>query len=160
MDLQINIFNDGEKEAIKKEFIYCADDDKNLQTVAHQSFNFTDRNLNSTQHVLLRNLSSKSIILAPFNTTKSHLSMEICQTVQELMIEKNCVIKFGMRVKEIDKNYEQNNNVDLDNGVFNKFAQAAEKKAHENNFLRQSRQLFSSKSSSVITVDKLEKAIK
>lgn len=49
------------------------------------------------------------------------------------------IIKFGMRVKEIDKNYEMNNNCDLDNGVFNKFAQAAEKKAHENNLLRQSR---------------------
>ena len=44
-----------------------------------------------------------------------------------------------MRVREIDKNYELNNNCDLDNGVFNKFAQAAEKKAHENNVLRHSR---------------------
>ena len=34
-----------------------------------------------------------------------------------------------MRVREIDKNYELNNNFNLDNGVFNKFAQAAEKKA-------------------------------
>lgn len=46
------------------------------------------------------------------------------------------VIKFGIRVKEIDKNYELNNNFNLDNGVFNKFAQAAEKKAHEKNNMR------------------------
>ena len=65
-----------------------------------------------------------------------------------------------MRVREIDKNYELNNNCDLDNGVFNKFAQAAEKKALENNLLRQSRQLLGSKSSSMLTVDKLEKAMK
>lgn len=32
------------------------------------------------------------------------------------------VIKFAMRLREIDKNYELNNNCDLDNGVFNKFA--------------------------------------
>lgn len=71
---------------------------------------------------MLRNFSSRSIILAPFNTTKSKLSECMNDSVQELMIEKNMVIKFGMRVKEIDKNYEMNNNCDLDNGVFNKFA--------------------------------------
>jgi hypothetical protein len=38
------------------------------------------------------------------------------------MIEKHNIIKFGIRVREIDKNYELNNNCDLDNGVFNKFA--------------------------------------
>jgi len=31
------------------------------------------------------------------------------------------VIKFGVRVKDIDRQYEQNNNQDLDNGVFNEF---------------------------------------
>lgn len=84
----------------------------------------------------MRNLSSKSIILAPFNTTKSDLNKKnkgeqtsegtkkwILDTdVRELLIDKQSVIKFGIRVKEIDKNYELNNNCDLDNGVFNKFA--------------------------------------
>lgn len=78
---------------------------------------------------MLRNFSSKSIILAPFNTTKSNFQTIniLSQSIKELIIEKNLVIKFGMRVKEIDKNYELNNNCNLDNGVFNKFAQAAEK---------------------------------
>ena len=72
-DLIVNIFNDGEKLIIKKEFIYSeGDDKKRLDTFIHQSFNFTDKNLNSTQHAMLKNLSSKSIILAPFNTTKSN----------------------------------------------------------------------------------------
>jgi hypothetical protein len=44
----VQIFNDGEKQIIKKEFIYCEDDEKYLNTIAHQSFHFTDRNLNST----------------------------------------------------------------------------------------------------------------
>jgi hypothetical protein len=73
LDLIVNIFNDGEKLIIKKEFIYSeGDDKKRLDTFIHQSFNFTDKNLNSTQHAMLKNLSSKSIILAPFNTTKSN----------------------------------------------------------------------------------------
>ena len=125
----MNIFNDGEKLIIKKEFIYSEGDEKRLDTFMHQSFNFTDKNLNSTQHALLRNFSSKSIILAPFNTTKSNFQtiLVLTQSVKELIVDKHMVIKFGMRVKEIDKNYELNNNCNLDNGVFNKFAQAAEK---------------------------------
>jgi hypothetical protein len=94
---------------------------------------------------MLRNFSSKSIILAPFNTTKSNLATahNLTKSVEALILDKHHVIKFGMRVKEIDKNYELNNNCNLDNGVFNKFAQAAEKQAHEGikngNPLRQSR---------------------
>jgi hypothetical protein len=70
----------------------------------------------------MRNLSSKSIILAPFNTTRSNFNHEMSQTIMDLIIEKHNIIKFGIRVREIDKNYELNNNCDLDNGVFNKFA--------------------------------------
>ena len=130
----MSIFNDGEKLIIKKEFIYAEGDDRQqLDTFLHQSFNFTDRNLNSTQHAMLRNFSSKSIILAPFNTTKSNFQTIniLSQSIKDLILDKHHVIKFGMRVKEIDKNYELNNNCNLDNGVFNKFAQAAEKQAHE-----------------------------
>jgi hypothetical protein len=74
---------------------------------------------------MLKNLSSKSIILAPFNTTKSNfqtIQPILSESVKELIVDKFMVIKFGMRVKEIDKNYELNNNCNLDNGVFNKFA--------------------------------------
>lgn len=53
---------------------------------------------------------------------KSTFNWALDPTVKELMVEKANVIKFGIRVKEIDKNYELNNNCDLDNGVFNKFA--------------------------------------
>ena len=113
---------------------------------------------------MLKNFSSKSIILAPFNTTKSNFEKEkeqpLTQSVIDLIVEKQMVIKFGMRVKEIDKNYELNNNCNLDNGVFNKFAQAAEKQAHEGkNPLRQSRQLMykSMEQEMLNTIEKLEK---
>lgn len=82
------------------------------------------------------------------------------------MIDRQ-IIKFGIRVREINKNYELNNNCDLDNGVFNKFAQAAEKIVHENLFSggqnRGSRQLFAATAgtagSSMINAEKLEKAM-
>ena len=31
------------------------------------------------------------------------------------------MLKLGIRVRDIDRQYEQNNNCDLDNGVFNEF---------------------------------------
>lgn len=34
---------------------------------------------------------------------------------------KDQIIRFGVWVKDIDRQYEQNNNQDLDNGVFNEF---------------------------------------
>lgn len=36
------------------------------------------------------------------------------------------IIKFGARVRDIDKQYEINNNADLDNGVFHKLEENEE----------------------------------
>ena len=74
--------------------------------------------------------------MAPFNTTKSNFAKitfdDLPDEVKENLIpDKHIMINFALRVREIDRNYELNNNCDLDNGVFNKFAQAEEKKAHE-----------------------------
>lgn len=33
VETNINIFNDGEKQVIKKEFVYCDDDVQNLNTI-------------------------------------------------------------------------------------------------------------------------------
>jgi hypothetical protein len=46
--IEVSIFNEGEKLIIKKEFVYSEGDEKRLDTFIHQSFNFTDKNLNST----------------------------------------------------------------------------------------------------------------
>lgn len=70
---------------------------------------------NTTKSETKKNKLNNSIIKSSFNWTMDPL-------VKELMVEKANIIKFGIRVKEIDKNYELNNNCDLDNGVFNKFA--------------------------------------
>ena len=40
----------------------------------------------------------------------------------ELMEDKERVIRFGIRVREIDRAYEKFNNQDFDNGVYHKFA--------------------------------------
>ena len=35
------------------------------------------------------------------------------------MMESKSILKFGPKVREIDRQYEINNNADLDNGVYN-----------------------------------------
>jgi len=79
---------------------------------------FTEHKLDSTQNSLVRNHTTKSVILAPFNSTMTHESQN---SNDPPIIKKNKIIKFGVKVKDIDRQYEANNNWDLDNGVFNEF---------------------------------------
>jgi hypothetical protein len=49
----------------------------------------------------------------------------LSDSIKELIMPKN-IIKFGARVRDIDKQYEINNNADLDNGVFHKLEENEE----------------------------------
>lgn len=51
---------------------------------------------------MMRNVSSKSIILAPFNSTKSNLS-DFHDSFKKKMYEKNSVMKFAARVRDVDR---------------------------------------------------------
>ena len=75
--------------------------------------------LNSTQNSMVKNVSTKSVILAPFNSTRTHIdaNFHLNESIQEKMIDRR-VIKFAAKVKEIDRQYEANNNAELDNGVY------------------------------------------
>lgn len=66
-------------------------------------------------------MSTKSVILAPFNSTKTHLSSEAHDSVRDNMLDKQDVLRFDVKVRELDRQYEVNNNGELDNGVYNKF---------------------------------------
>jgi hypothetical protein len=62
-----------------------------------------------------------SVILAPFNSTRTHISSQMHDSVRDNLITKKSVIKFEVKVRELDRQYETNNNGELDNGVYNKF---------------------------------------
>jgi serine/threonine protein kinase len=86
---------------------------------------FTEHDLDSVADALVKNAETRSIILAPFNSTKSNLGpdgnpvdYEIPEDIKELIVSRR-VIKFGAKVRDIDKQYEINNNADMDNGVYN-----------------------------------------
>ncbi|CDW72434.1 protein kinase domain containing protein [Stylonychia lemnae] len=100
---------------------------------------FTEHALDSTQNVLMRNCTTKSVILAPFNSTRTHLVREDLEgeeleenlddsranipplEIDQAMMADKRVIKYAPRVKDINRQYEMNNNCELDNGVYNKF---------------------------------------
>lgn len=108
----MDIFTDTEKNIIKKEYTY------NDTTRLNWNEHFTEHQLDSTYNSLVKNCSTKSVILAPFNSTKTHLS-DLHLSVEDL-IDNDCMI-LAQRIWERDWQYQNNNNCELDNGVYNKF---------------------------------------
>ena len=110
---KVELFSDSEKEIIKKEYCYV---DKNVGI--NESNLFTEHNIDSSINELTKNASTKSIILAPFNSTTSEM---IEGSSDQKAIDKKELIKFSPKVRDYDRQYEKNNNGELDNGVYNKF---------------------------------------
>ena len=94
----IELFNDQEKEKILKEFTYYNTNKYNRNSdnlyfpkeeMNHSvtTDSFTEHHL-STQNSLIRNHSTKSIILAPFNSTISELDEETKKIIKEYMLDR------------------------------------------------------------------------
>jgi hypothetical protein len=60
------------------------------------------------------------VILAPFNSTRSHISDNYLskEGISELIRPKD-VLGFADKCKEVNRQYMLNNNAELDNGVYN-----------------------------------------
>lgn len=81
----------------------------------------------------LRNESEKSVILAPFNSSISDFNEDEYKGMEASLIihrlfedaaplqEKKASIRFAARCRDQDRQYEINNNGELDNGVYHKF---------------------------------------
>ena len=70
----------------------------------------------------MRNASEKSLILAPFNSTMSDVEAFFKSVLAMAPMEtKKDVFKFAARCRDQDRQYEINNNAELDNGVYHKF---------------------------------------
>jgi hypothetical protein len=120
------IFNEEEQEIIRREFTYNNPTRFNRNEVpqnpeAEPWDCFTELNLDS-MNATLRNASSKSVILAPFNSSVSDdREFETINKRQAPLVEKKALIKFAARCRDQDRQYEINNNCELDNGVYHKF---------------------------------------
>lgn len=82
---------------------------------------------------VLRNESEKSVILAPFNSSLSDFNedewagMDAGLIIHRLfddaapLEDKKDMVRFAARCRDQDRQYEINNNGELDNGVYHKF---------------------------------------
>ena len=75
--------------------------------------NFTIKNMDTLQEAENQNIGTKSVILAPFN---SSIKQNDSFLHRDLLIE-NDALKFHGKVKELNRNYELNNNGEIDNGI-------------------------------------------
>ena len=64
---------------------------------------------------ILPNITEKSIIYAPFNTTIISQTSE--QQQRAPVIIENSKLVFSSKVRELNRKYECNNNCDVDNGI-------------------------------------------
>lgn len=117
-DPSMKLFTKEEEEDIAREFASTERAERNRQTETTESDWFVEQDLDRTQYELTRNASTKSAILAPFNSNASGKS---CKPAEAAVLHKR-VIKLNPKVKEIDRQYERNNNCEVDNGVYNKAA--------------------------------------
>ena len=123
MDPTVQLFTEEERRMIKKEYTYNDGSRYNRNENEEPVDCFTQHNLES-QYSTLKNHDSKSIILAPFNSTMSEQSPERISvqrsSVMALMETKQRILRFSKKCREIDRQYEFNNNGQLDNGVYHK----------------------------------------
>lgn len=120
-----DIFNDEEKEVIRSEFTYNDPSRFNRNEKVNRNEEpwdvFTELNLDSMNQTL-RNASTKSLILAPFNSSMSDVEEFFRESFKMAPIQaKKSTIKFAARCRDQDRQYEINNNAELDNGVYHKF---------------------------------------
>jgi hypothetical protein len=104
---------------IKKEYTYNDPSRFNRNEGEDPIDCFTEHNIDSVYNTL-KNCSEKSIILAPFNSTQSEDIETFKQSIKHMMMEKQLVLRLSRLCREIDRQYEFNNNGQLDNGVYHK----------------------------------------
>lgn len=129
-DPSISLFTKEEKENIEKEFTYSKKPNRNQGldngNVTIESDWFIEQNIDLTHNELTKNITSKSVILAPFNSTITNEEEKKDYEVPESEVKNKKLVKLNSKVKEIDRQYERNNNCEVDNGVYNKYTATKE----------------------------------
>ena len=150
MDEDLEIFNQEERDVVKKEFVYNNPKFFNRSEQVNHAEEpwdcFTELNLDSINQTL-RNESEKSVILAPFNSSISDFDEEEWKGMEAGLIihrlfedaaplqDKKASIRFAARCRDQDRQYEINNNGELDNGVYHKFVYSSrDGNAQDNSF--------------------------
>ena len=98
---KIEVFTQHEKEKIISDFEYY---NQKKEDGKASDDPFLEQKLQSTQNSIIKNNTTKSVILAPFNSTKSHISDTFYKrdSIQELLVSKS-VLNFANKCKEINR---------------------------------------------------------
>ena len=85
-----------------------------------------------------KNQSEKSIIFAPFNSSYSKYDEDHPElfdwpeeVIELLEPKKSKIMRFSKKCRDLNREYEGNNNADLDNGVYNAFVNEQEMEAEQ-----------------------------
>ena len=111
----VTLFTEEEISCIKKEYDF-KERNKDKSISEDESSVFTVHNLDTTVNNENEADLSKSAILAPFNSNEPN-EQSFIESVQPLIISKKA-IKFCSKLREIDRQYERDNNSKIDNGVY------------------------------------------
>lgn len=106
------LFSEEEVECIKKDY-----DFKERQkdtSISDDSSIFTVHNLDTETNE--EEELNKSIVMAPYNTNESD-EENFIETVEALVVSKR-IIKFSSKLREINREYERDNNSNIDNGIY------------------------------------------
>ena len=122
MDLNINflrtqnLFTNAEHILLAKSNV----DYRDINNKEDMIENFDLRNLDTVNENLNINIKTKSYILAPFNTSLTEFEY-FDDSINDLnnpdLVIRNNIIKFPPKVRELNRNYELNNNQEIDNGI-------------------------------------------
>ena len=143
-----NLFTNAEYILLAKSNV----DYRNIAFKEDMIENFNIRNLDTIEENINKNINTKSLILAPFNTSVSENEENDSDTYDEINYKKNMidinnpdlkilngVIKYVAKVRDLNRNYELNNNQEIDNGVVITPNDSEDKeKQKENNFIDKS----------------------
>lgn len=103
----MNLFTNAEKVLLTKSSIDYKNAKKDEITE-----NFTLKNLDTMKDTKNLNIHTKSLILAPFNSSFGNDVF-----LNSAIKIENDAVRFCGKAKELNRNYELNNNYEIDNGV-------------------------------------------
>ena len=87
--------------------------------------NFTEFSISSQPSIKeMKNNTTESLIFSPFNSIQKQEEIdhqEVHRHLEQFLLDRR-TIKWGQLVRAINRDYEKNNNLDFDNGVYHKFA--------------------------------------
>lgn len=100
VDPEIDIFDEQEKQLIQKDFTYVLQKSKlkNRHDIQPDDLNteFTEQSISAQQQdTSFKNNSTKSVVLAPFNTREGVDQEKLLREAMTLMEDKDFILRFG-----------------------------------------------------------------